>query len=368
MQTDFHFYCVAVLARAAGFTPDDALVLAYASQYVDDATEGDLIPITVNGGEFRFDPVRTCYDGLATVETLGWSGEKKVFIPFHYLPPEVFDPARSDDYTFITHRGSPFSRMLLDWVLKEPRKNHKRRLCRIGAALHTFADTWAHSYFSGRWHGDENAVDSIKIFNRSGKPIPSQIENRVYKLMPTVGHGEALFLPDIAYKIWGCERHSINLTVSKDNVDWYVECAREIYTWLRGLKVSRNTIPWKDIEPKIRSLFGASWKEPGRITRMILPLYYRYSVQDLAERCENWKTEFSGLFAGARRPYHYDKRIWRKEALRGNVEWDGYSKKKWARVAKASTFQARGNFWDSLWVHFHRAVLQQRNFVMERLP
>ena len=41
MQTDFHFYCVAVLARAAGFSPDDALVLAYASQYVDDATEGE---------------------------------------------------------------------------------------------------------------------------------------------------------------------------------------------------------------------------------------------------------------------------------------------------------------------------------------
>lgn len=368
MQTDFHFYCVAVLARAAGFSPDDALVLAYASQYVDDATEGDLIPITVNGGEFRFDPVRTCYDGLATLETLAWSGEKKVFIPFHYLPPDVFDPQTPAAFTFITRCKSPFSRLLLDRALEEPRKNHARRLCRIGAALHTFADTWAHEFFSGRMRGDENDVAMIRVYDREGAEIPAKIENIVYKMMPRVGHGEALFLPDIAYRIWGCERSHINMTLRKDNVDCYAGCAREIYAWLRGLKASRNTIPWKDIEPKIRRLFGTSWKEPGRITRMILPLYYRYSVQDLAERCENWKTEFSGLFTGARRPYHYDKTAWRKEALEGNVEWDDYSKKKWARVTRVTTFRARGSFWDSHWVHFHRAALQQRNFVMENLP
>ncbi len=365
MQTDFHFYCVAVLARAAGFSPDDALVLAYASQYVDDATEGDLIPITVNGGDIRFDPVRTCYDGLATVETLGWSGEKKVFIPFHYLPPEIFNPKHAARYTFITKNNSPFAQMLLDRALEEPRKNHERRLCRIGAALHTFADTWAHEFFSGRMKGDENSATSIRMFDRNGKPVSSIIENIVYRILPTVGHMEVLFLPDIAYKIWGCQRRHINLTVRKDNVDCYVNCAKHIYTWLCGLKVSRKRIPWKVIEPKIRRLFGTTWKEPGLITRIILPLYYRYSVKDLAERCENWIKVFGDLFTGAKRPYRYDKTAWRKEALQGNVEWDKYSRKEWARV---SAFRAQDSFWNSLWVHFHRAALQQRNFVLENLP
>ena len=32
MQIDFHYYCVAVIARAAGFNSEDALIIAYASQ------------------------------------------------------------------------------------------------------------------------------------------------------------------------------------------------------------------------------------------------------------------------------------------------------------------------------------------------
>jgi hypothetical protein len=39
MEKDFHYYCIGVLAKAAGFDKGDALTIAYASQYVDDATE-----------------------------------------------------------------------------------------------------------------------------------------------------------------------------------------------------------------------------------------------------------------------------------------------------------------------------------------
>ena len=47
MDFDFHYYAVAVLARAAGFTSADALTIAYASQYVDHATES--APFHVGG-------------------------------------------------------------------------------------------------------------------------------------------------------------------------------------------------------------------------------------------------------------------------------------------------------------------------------
>ena len=105
-------------------------------------------------------------------------------------------------------------------------------------SLHTFADTWAHEFFSGRMRGDENDVAMIRVYDREGAEIPAKIENIVYKMMPRVGHGEALFLPDIAYRIWGCERSHINMTLRKDNVDCYAGCAREIYAWLRGLKTT----------------------------------------------------------------------------------------------------------------------------------
>ena len=51
MQKDFHYYCIAILARAAGFGKSDALNIAYASQYVDDSTESE--PIKV--GELPFE-------------------------------------------------------------------------------------------------------------------------------------------------------------------------------------------------------------------------------------------------------------------------------------------------------------------------
>ena len=69
MQKDFHYFAIAVLCRAAGFNPADALTIAYASQYVDNATESELIRIDIGGGYLKFDPVCTCYQGLDAVAT-----------------------------------------------------------------------------------------------------------------------------------------------------------------------------------------------------------------------------------------------------------------------------------------------------------
>jgi len=41
MQIDMHFYGVYALARAAGLNPEEAHTVAYASQFVDDATRTD---------------------------------------------------------------------------------------------------------------------------------------------------------------------------------------------------------------------------------------------------------------------------------------------------------------------------------------
>ena len=43
MQIDMHFYGIYALARAAGIKPDSAHTIAYASQFVDDALDGEEI-------------------------------------------------------------------------------------------------------------------------------------------------------------------------------------------------------------------------------------------------------------------------------------------------------------------------------------
>ena len=42
MQLDMHFYGIYALARAAGIKPDSACTIAYASQFVDDALDGEV--------------------------------------------------------------------------------------------------------------------------------------------------------------------------------------------------------------------------------------------------------------------------------------------------------------------------------------
>ena len=49
MDKDIHYYCVCVLAKAAGFSEADALTIGYASQYVDDSTESEPIQVGVFG-------------------------------------------------------------------------------------------------------------------------------------------------------------------------------------------------------------------------------------------------------------------------------------------------------------------------------
>jgi len=47
MQKDFHFYVTGILAKHAGYTDNEALVIATACQYVDHATES--FAINFNG-------------------------------------------------------------------------------------------------------------------------------------------------------------------------------------------------------------------------------------------------------------------------------------------------------------------------------
>ena len=154
MQLDFHFYCTAVLARAAGFSSREALLIGYCAQYVDDATESETIHIQVASGQpaFPFEPTCTSYNFLDPTQGLGsitWAAQKRIFIPFHFIPPHPLDLTTPNlPFSYITEPHSPFAEFLLNEAARD--KHPVRRLCRIGIALHTYADTWAHRGFTGK--------------------------------------------------------------------------------------------------------------------------------------------------------------------------------------------------------------------------
>ncbi len=214
MQKDFHFYCIGVLACAAGFSKEEALTIAYSSQYTDDSTES--APIRV--GDMIFDPVRTAHKGIKAFE---WSVQKRVFLAFHFIPAKPIETPRD---TFCTRSNSEFAQMILHRACKE--RSKRLRPYRIGIALHTFADSWAHQYFSGREH-KENNVEGIYI-KEGNKWKHLFLENIYLDLLPHIGHGEAGYFPDQSYTHWKYTKKISNEVIERDNTHEFLDAAKKI--------------------------------------------------------------------------------------------------------------------------------------------
>lgn len=373
MQKDFHYYCLGVLARAAGFSPADALTIAYASQYVDNAVESE--PITVGDNGLRFDPVRTAYFGLHSLE---WSMHKRVYIPFHFIPPEPFAGSPTS-FDFVTQPDSPFARLLLQAasMLDGSGASHQR-LCAIGIALHTFADTWSHQGFSGR-----RATSAAGIRENDAEKL-AICQDGVWKeagfslldlFTPEVGHVEAGFLPDLACCTWRCE-HNKQLQPGRDNLTAFMQAAETIYSWLRDQTGSEwvASIPWEQVGPRIEKLLAEPSPDAALWNRTA-------QNKDLERRCAMWEAAFArdpDFFydpaQGVFEPYHFDKMAWRKEAFSipgaglevedTGLEWEELSRSQLMELH----YQIGPHFWESRWVSFHRAALKQRHLVLENLP
>ncbi|MEA3340869.1 MAG: DUF6765 family protein [Chloroflexota bacterium] len=381
MQKDFHYYCIAVLAKAAGFNKKDALIIGYASQYVDDATESELIRLQVPR-LIKFDPVRTAYAGLDLTGSLTWSAQKRVFIPFHFIPPRPFRPKESTTFSFVTQPAAgeqnggekSFAELLLEEAASESQRNRWRRLCRIGVALHTYADTWAHQRFSGRHNREENDVENIHVYDRdTGKYKRLKLENLILDALPQVGHAEAGYFPDLAFQKWKYDSRQSPPAVKRDNVELFLKAAEAIYDALVPLKKIRpdEPIPWETIAPDIRQLFeGEHIVAAETADRLMMRAYQRYHASDLGERCKKWQEKFDHLFRPypAGHSYNYDHLKWRNEALKGDTAWDSWSQREWDQMRPMELVESEAEFWNSLWVHFHRAALRQRHLALENMP
>ena len=368
MQRDFHYYCIGILARAAGFAAADALVLAYASQYVDDATETGVFKLRDDVAGPHFDPVRTSYFGLETVHSLTWDAQKRVWIPFHFLPLSPFDPDYGEGFTFVTGSDSDFSRLLLAEAATEPLEHRERRLCRIGVALHTYADTWSHQDFSGWECREENNVEAIHLYDReAGAWDHLKVENVLFDALPFIGHGEAGYFPDLAFQRWKCDLGQPPRPIERDNVELFLEAGETIYDRLLAMDKAggEDPIPWSEISSQIEGLLAEEGRQPRWGDQLTLPAYRAFQARDVDQRCQRWQQAFGYLFEPHPEAYAYDELAWRQSALEGPVEWDGYSLQDWAQMPARA---AKPGFWDSLWVHFHRAALHQRHFVLEHLP
>jgi hypothetical protein len=332
VKKDFHYHAVGVLARAAGLSVADALTIAYASQYVDDSVESD--PIRV--GSMLFDPVRTAHYGLRAFD---WGVQKKVYMPFHFLP------ARPGE-TFLTRPDSEFASLL--WRHALTAAAGLRRLCAMGVALHTFADTFAHQGFSGREH-PENDVEAIHHWDPEEREWDHLfLPNFYLDLAPTIGHAQAGDYPDLPWLRWKYRAYRPSRRVTRDNTTEFLAAARRIHELLAATEQSdpAAALPFSAVEPRIRRRF-------------------QDRNEDLEDRCDAWRRDFADLVPPS--DFSYSPLTWRKDAFSprsdSEVRFEDFSRAKLGRLR----FGMRSGFYDSPWVHFHRAALEQRYFVLTRL-
>jgi hypothetical protein len=201
VNIEFHYYTVYFLAQRAGFSAADSWILACSSQFVDN----NLIAykIETDDGPYL----------SAATQNYGWwdkSYLNEVYLPFHFFPgtPDAYECRRKDgaQNPYNTTPNSPGVKKLLVEALKT------KNLYRMGIALHTFADSYAHQNFSGKeepW----NALNASSV-------------------IPAIGHAQALKKPDDMCGVWSDPRIAVQdgLILNRERAQ---DCAKKIYRYLR---------------------------------------------------------------------------------------------------------------------------------------
>ena len=176
MDIEFHYWITGIVARAAGFSGNEAKTIAYSSQFVDENDVSLTIKDRASGEKYMNYVTQTLNILKPKTELL------RIYPIYHFIPghPEAPSARRRDGkmHLFNTTPNSEFANRILEDAFKA---KQDARLYRIGIATHGYVDSWAHQNFTG-WHEGFNAVGL--------NPIPN------------IGHADAQHHPDWVGHRW----------------------------------------------------------------------------------------------------------------------------------------------------------------------
>ncbi|MGF6595833.1 hypothetical protein P3T23_000540 [Paraburkholderia sp. GAS448] len=203
MNIDFHYGVVYIVARVGGLPAGQALTVAHACQYVDDATTPGILRFS--GGEIfeRFATAHKLFDYSNTED----DKNRLVWTPFHFLPAGEGDTLKE---RAVCRPDSSVARDVVRRALRQRQADNA--LHRLGVTLHSYVDTWAHQGFSGI-ESDLNRVKSLNAENCTHQKWLSHLEQMTRHLIEDIqrdvlaralplGHGAALHYPDLPSAKW----------------------------------------------------------------------------------------------------------------------------------------------------------------------
>ncbi len=384
MQIDGHHTATYVAARIAGFSYGDAQTIAYAAQYVDDAT---------NAGLIRFRQSRYLYSRIASAHKMvDYNNFVDVenhlaWIPFHFLPgngllPAGETPQGGEMEKLACRPDSHVARDMLRYAARE--RDMDRGLHRLGIAMHVYADTFSHQGFVGSLcianqvknmtSGDDELDRRIREFTKAEllDSVKSNIRNffqvlgKAFSLMwferklPTafisdfmhknpVGHAAADVYPDHPYLHWQYTDYR-NQLIKRDNPATFMKAvemmAKAMQAWRAG-----------DVEMHLE-------RQPGlqEADRQVLDRLIRNTVDlDGERRRQDWLAAIGrGEFSfGNEVPVYIAKGVgsWKEAALGTREETD----------TGLEQFAYTEAFLVSHWKHFHDALQRHRSDVVHEI-
>ena len=214
MKRDAHYYAVLAFCRACGFKKDSAEVIAYTSQFVDDAkinlmylnNSSDIIEHDIIDNKPAFINMSTC-QSYFRINTFNYEAMVNNTIAFHFVPG-----CQGENFTkkLRCKEEAPIILDILNDVFLED------NLITLGIVLHAYADSYTHQGFSGMLSkvnditnceakNKESLGFLYKILNFFEQFSRDKYEKLFHSLMPAYGHGQALEFPDIPYMAWSYE-------------------------------------------------------------------------------------------------------------------------------------------------------------------
>ncbi len=239
MNLDFHYYGTYLAAYTAGYSTDEAKVIAYAAQFVDDCTT-TVMPW--NGPKGQISTGTT----IADVVTNGLSPKpfssedinsaEQLWSYFHFLPGNfnrrqsyngtledsslgtkwTYNGSAREDFQLMCLPESKLSKAIIDDIKSPVYTDNLLEM--IGLRMHVIADTWAHSYFAGVPEWFLNEIDLAagieEFYDEEWHPIQlgGDLDDPLtytYSSYPTtlpryvspfyLGHGKLGHIPDYGY-------------------------------------------------------------------------------------------------------------------------------------------------------------------------
>ena len=189
MQIDMHFHATHAIALLAGLPAEEALIVATAAQYVDDAdfhnsdknSEGEMMFAICTGhhplGSYdMFGHVRS-----ATISHVLSEAHRQVWVPFHFLPG---NEGETLEEKLLCVKNSPIANQLFKHYIArsdETRKKKPYYWHLLGIASHVYLDTFSHYGFSGI-ASDMNKVQGDSITTHIDDPkIRRYVEGKAKK-------------------------------------------------------------------------------------------------------------------------------------------------------------------------------------------